>query len=443
MKKIFSFSLGFLVVLGLLVCTNFASAQNTTNQAPFFDQYTVQDVWFDSAVAANVDFQIPSAYTGADKVTPVNVTCDHTSGALFQPGRTVVTCTATNNDKTAEAFLRVWVRTGTTPIINLTYTSPSQIIDGRGGLEVTETSSGSGIAVNYTYDLNLKDYSGNNSVKADSISCTPASGSVFFSGITPITCTANKSAQSSGAQIIIQEQSGVVVVHAASGGTPSTGNCSDGIMNGDETGADTGGRCGSPSSNTCPSGYTGTYPNCTAPSNNSHVVVYGASGYSAIPLYNNNTNTVCPGQSMTIAPNGTVRCVTIVAVAKSCAVGQLFNTTNGLPCSGLTNTLNNTTLSLKVFVFQKKVGKLAIGTTAKAYAQEVLVLQQWLNIHGFILATTGAGSPGHETTVYAVRTKNAVMAFQRANPPLNVDGIFGPLTMGVINKILAKEGGLQ
>ena len=43
-------------------------------------------------------------------------------------------------------------------------------------------------------------------------------------------------------------------------GIPTTGTCFDGFMNGDETGIDTGGRCGV--NDVCTSGYTGTPPNC-------------------------------------------------------------------------------------------------------------------------------------------------------------------------------------
>jgi hypothetical protein len=45
---------------------------------------------------------------------------------------------------------------------------------------------------------------------------------------------------------------------------------------------------------------------------------------------------------------------------------------------------------------------------------ELLALQQILNRNGFILALDGPGSPGNETTMYGIRTRNAVRSFQCA-----------------------------
>src|SRR5665213_3069735 len=45
---------------------------------------------------------------------------------------------------------------------------------------------------------------------------------------------------------------------------------------------------------------------------------------------------------------------------------------------------------------------------------EVMWVQQFLNNHGFTVATTGAGSPGNETSYFGPATKRAVIAFQNA-----------------------------
>jgi hypothetical protein len=63
---------------------------------------------------------------------------------------------------------------------------------------------------------------------------------------------------------------------------------------------------------------------------------------------------------------------------------------------------------------------------------DVKTLQSYLNTHGFIISTTGGGSPGNETAFFGNLTKQALIKFQKANnisPPV---GFFGPLTRAFI-----------
>jgi peptidoglycan hydrolase-like protein with peptidoglycan-binding domain len=62
---------------------------------------------------------------------------------------------------------------------------------------------------------------------------------------------------------------------------------------------------------------------------------------------------------------------------------------------------------------------------------EVLLLQQFLNAHGFEVATSGPGSPGDETDFFGMKTYNALVKFQDANG-LPATGYFGPLTRAAI-----------
>ena len=63
---------------------------------------------------------------------------------------------------------------------------------------------------------------------------------------------------------------------------------------------------------------------------------------------------------------------------------------------------------------------------------DILVLQQWLNANGFLLVSTGWGSPGKETNTFGFHTYTALIKFQEAHE-LPTTGYFGPLTRAAIN----------
>jgi peptidoglycan hydrolase-like protein with peptidoglycan-binding domain len=66
--------------------------------------------------------------------------------------------------------------------------------------------------------------------------------------------------------------------------------------------------------------------------------------------------------------------------------------------------------------------------------QDVKALQIYLNSHGFVISLTGAGSPGHETTIFGGKTKAALIKFQKANGITPAVGYFGPITRGAVKK---------
>jgi len=66
-----------------------------------------------------------------------------------------------------------------------------------------------------------------------------------------------------------------------------------------------------------------------------------------------------------------------------------------------------------------------------ATGEDVHSLQQFLNTHGFIVAPTGAGSSGQETTLFGLLTYKALVKFQKS-VGLPATGWFGPMTREVI-----------
>lgn len=72
---------------------------------------------------------------------------------------------------------------------------------------------------------------------------------------------------------------------------------------------------------------------------------------------------------------------------------------------------------------------------------DVKRLQEYLNTHGFIVAETGVGSPGHETELFGVNTEIALKKFQEANAEILLTpfglttgtGFLGEATRALIN----------
>ena len=65
---------------------------------------------------------------------------------------------------------------------------------------------------------------------------------------------------------------------------------------------------------------------------------------------------------------------------------------------------------------------------------DILLLQKFLNTHGYVLTLTGPGSPGSQTNFFGVKTYQALIKFQQAKN-LPATGFFGPLTRAAINSL--------
>jgi hypothetical protein len=66
---------------------------------------------------------------------------------------------------------------------------------------------------------------------------------------------------------------------------------------------------------------------------------------------------------------------------------------------------------------------------------DVKELQKYLNAKGFVVAKSGAGSPGQETTKFGSATQAALIKFQLANKIKPAAGYFGPVTRAAVNVV--------
>jgi peptidoglycan hydrolase-like protein with peptidoglycan-binding domain len=94
------------------------------------------------------------------------------------------------------------------------------------------------------------------------------------------------------------------------------------------------------------------------------------------------------------------------------------------------------TLSFAATTPSKTVAKVAVSSTSTkctftrdlqlgVTGDDVKCLQKYLNSHGFVIAASGVGSPGHETGEYKALTEAAVIKWQKANKLVPAIGYFG------------------
>jgi hypothetical protein len=102
---------------------------------------------------------------------------------------------------------------------------------------------------------------------------------------------------------------------------------------------------------------------------------------------------------------------------------QLAALTGGNGATPNANALANANANAS-FKRDLKVG--SVGDDVKA-------LQVWLNTHGYVIAKSGLGSPGHETTKFGAFTRVALAKWQKANGITPAVGFFGAKTRKAIN----------
>ena len=67
---------------------------------------------------------------------------------------------------------------------------------------------------------------------------------------------------------------------------------------------------------------------------------------------------------------------------------------------------------------------LKVGSTGA----DVKALQVWLNANGYMVASTGPGSPGNETSMFGGATRAALIKYQKAMGITPAAGYFGAKT---------------
>jgi peptidoglycan hydrolase-like protein with peptidoglycan-binding domain len=106
-----------------------------------------------------------------------------------------------------------------------------------------------------------------------------------------------------------------------------------------------------------------------------------------------------------------------------------YQLSKGLLPTGVYSVIISTTPSV-VTTTVTFTRNLNIGSTGN----DVKRLQQILNSKGFIIATTGAGSPGNESTYFGAKTAQALKKFQSSRG-INPVGYVGPVTRAALNTI--------
>lgn len=113
------------------------------------------------------------------------------------------------------------------------------------------------------------------------------------------------------------------------------------------------------------------------------------------------------------------------------------------PVLGCTNTTAFSPLSGRrcpVSLIQPVVPSAILSVTRnlswKMKGEDVRILQQYLNTHGYPVAPSGVGSLGYETTYFGLATKAALIKFQIAHNILPATGTYGPKSKAFVRSNL-------
>ncbi|MES2059843.1 MAG: immunoglobulin-like domain-containing protein [Patescibacteria group bacterium] len=384
---------------------------------------------------AYVTYSLPTATDRLDGSIPV--TCSPVSGSLFAAGRTEVICSATNSaNRTAHSRFKVTVRNVTSPIISLVFTSFSTTTSDA----VIPADSPSGTVVTYT--VSATDYH-HKSFTPDQISCTPSSGSTFPLDITRIVCSINVEHH----KIFEETPASVYVVDGRAPTITLRGDASISLSVGGtytEQGADV--------HDAIDGDLYATETNLSGPLyvtivSDVNTAVAGTYHVTYDAYDSNNNNATERIRTVTVSGASVSHTGNIVGGGGGGGGGgnkpaPNFGVNNQAPGAGAgTNGTGSDSNGSGNFTFTHALSP----TTGGKFGSDVKQLQIFLNKHGFLVAKTGPGSPGHETSGFTPGLKAALKKFQEANAKFILNpvgltqgtGTLGPSTMKFINSLLA------
>ena len=122
--------------------------------------------------------------------------------------------------------------------------------------------------------------------------------------------------------------------------------------------------------------------------------------------------------------------------------GSALSQYNNLVAMGQTDAANKIKAQYPWVSISTFTRYLALGSVGN----DVKALQVFLNTHGFVISAGGAGSVGHETTAFGLKTMLALKKFQEAHADIVLvpqglkhgNGRFGPATMKLVNSMVGK-----
>jgi len=132
--------------------------------------------------------------------------------------------------------------------------------------------------------------------------------------------------------------------------------------------------------------------------------------------------------------------ITPTTIPLGCTSTTLFSPITGQSCPAPSIGCTSTTLFSPLTGLACPINIVPLAPTLtrtlklNMEGEDVKALQIYLNTHGYIIATTGNGSPGNESIFFGLKTKTAVIKFQIANG-LTPDGAVGPKTKEFINQL--------